>query len=192
MELDQAKKHITELEKEVQMLSLAKIEEKWKWILDGISGCRQQILVTPVGQQFLHILREEMVAGFLKSTTFLASLAEVMVDLPDEGRRFSLRKLGLEDSNGGNDLEELLSTFAGPVATLGIDDSLPADHSWWVLTSEKASHVFTSSPWDDPQLPAWRDLQYLIIPFPAELLPFAEFKVASSFGILPPTAREYF
>lgn len=76
-----------------------------------------------MGQQFLHILREELTAGFLKSPALLSSLAGVMVDLLNEGRRFSLGKLGLENSNGDSDLEELLSTFAGPAAALGIDDS---------------------------------------------------------------------
>lgn len=67
MELNQAKKPINELEKEVPAISLAKIEEKGSGVLEGISGCHQQILVTPMGQQFLHTMREELVAGFLKS-----------------------------------------------------------------------------------------------------------------------------
>lgn len=55
MELSQARKRIKELEMEVQALSLAKIEERRKGVLEGITGCRQQILATPVGQQFLYV-----------------------------------------------------------------------------------------------------------------------------------------
>lgn len=84
--------------------------------------------MTHVRRQFLHVLREELVVGFLKSPALLALLAGVMMDLPDEGCRFSRRKLGLEDSNGENDIEELVSAFACPTVALGIDDSLPTDH----------------------------------------------------------------
>lgn len=81
-----------------------------------------------MGQDFLHTLREELATRFLKSPDFLSSLAGVMVDLLDGGCRFSLGKLGIEDSNRNNDLEKLLGVFAGPAAALGIDDSLPANH----------------------------------------------------------------
>lgn len=130
--MDQAKKRIIDLEREVHALSLAKIEEKCKGVLEGISGCRQEILVTPVGQHFLHLLQEELTNGFLKSPALLSSLTGVMVDLLDEGRRFSLEKLGIEDSNGKSNLVELLGAFVGPAAPLSIDHSLSDDHPWWV------------------------------------------------------------
>lgn len=134
--------------------------------------------MTLVGQKFLHTLREELVAGFLKSFVLLSSLAGVMVNLLVEGRRFSLGKLGQEDSNGESDLEVLLSIFSSPVAALGIDDSLSADHPWWILALGKAACVFISSSWDDPQYLAWRELLYSVALFPEELLRFTESKLS--------------
>lgn len=166
VKLAQARKRIRELEREVLTLSLAKIEEKRKGVLEGITSCRQQILATPVGQKFLNILQEELVARFLKSPTLLASLAGVMADLLDEGRRFLLQKHGLEDSNRKNDLDELLGAFAGPATVLGMDESLPTDHPWWIPALEKTTLIFTSASWDNPHLPAWRGLLYPVVPFP--------------------------
>lgn len=52
------------LEERVQMKSLALADESRRGFREGILGCRQQILATPLGQQFLHILREDLVADF--------------------------------------------------------------------------------------------------------------------------------
>lgn len=108
-----------------------------------------------------------------------------MVDLLGEGRWFLLAKLGLEDSNRKSDLEKLLSVFAGPAAAVGIENSLPTDHPWWVPALEKVTRVFISSSKDDPHLPAWWELLYPVIPFPEELLPFMESKLPHSIEPCP-------
>lgn len=64
-----------------------------------------------MGQHFLHVLREELTNNFLKSHALLSFLVGVMVGLLDEGSRFSLEKLGIEDSNEEADINELLSAF---------------------------------------------------------------------------------
>lgn len=126
MEMGQLKKRNQYLEKEVQTLSLAKLEERRKGVLEGITGCRQ--LVTPVGHHFLYILWEELIISFLKSPALLTSLAGAMVELLDEGRCFALEKLGLTDSNRIEDLDELLATFSRSAAALGLDEFLPANY----------------------------------------------------------------
>lgn len=96
------------------------------------------------------------------------------MDLLDEGRRFALEKLGLADSKGKEDLDELLATFSGPAAALSIDEFLPADHPWWIPAFERAAHIFISASWDNNRLPAQRELTYPVAPFPEEPLPFTE------------------
>lgn len=123
--------------------------------------------------------KEELIAGFHKSPTLLESLAGVMVELLDVGHRFSIQKHGLEDSDGVAELNELITSFAGLAAALRVDESLSAEHPWWIPVLEKAILAFISTTWDDPCLPACTDQLYPLFPFPEELLAFFETETKS-------------
>lgn len=106
------------LEERVQMKSLALADESHRGFREGILDCRQQILATPRGQQFLHILHKDLVADFCKSPALLELLAGVMEGMLEEGCRFMLAKKGLEDTRGTSELEELLSAISNPLVAL--------------------------------------------------------------------------
>lgn len=55
------------------------------------------ILATPLGQQFLYILSEDLMADFYRSPTLLELLTRVIENILEEGRQFILAKKGLED-----------------------------------------------------------------------------------------------
>lgn len=50
-----------EAEEKIQSLSRELKEKEQQGLLAGMEGCREQILFTPVGQQFLHVLKEELI-----------------------------------------------------------------------------------------------------------------------------------
>lgn len=58
-----------------------------------------KILATLLGQQFLYILREDLVADFYRSLALLELLARVIENMLEEGRQLNLAKKGLEDTS---------------------------------------------------------------------------------------------
>lgn len=86
------------------MQTLALASEKRRVLKEGIHGCQQQILATPVGQLFLHVLWEGLVANFCKSPAMMEPLAELFEKALEEGCQFLLRKYGLEDTGGAAEL----------------------------------------------------------------------------------------
>lgn len=135
---------------------------------------REQFLLTPVGQLFLHTLKEELIADFYKTPHFLVSLGAAIIELLDAGQKFSLSKCGLEDDKAEEELDELLCTFPIHALSMRIDETIPLSQAWWMPAFEKAAQVFTTASLQDPRLCFWNDLPFPILPLPEEFLPFTE------------------
>lgn len=141
---------------------------------EGIQGCQQQILATPVGQQFLHVLREGLVMDFCKSPAMMEPPVELFEKSLEEGCQFLLRKYGLEDTGGAAELGKMLYSLSDPLEMLGGDLSLPLGHPWWLPAMTRAATLFTTSSFIDLSLPGWREFLYPVVPLPKEWLPFSE------------------
>lgn len=141
------------MEEELLMQTLARASEKRKVLKEGIQGCRQQILATSIGQRFLHVFHEGVVADLCKSPAMMEPLDELFEKDLEEGRQFSLRKYGLEDTGGAAELEGMLDSFSDPLVMLDGDPSLPLDHPWWLPAMTWVVTFFTTVSFADPSFP---------------------------------------
>lgn len=112
------------------MHTLTLASKNCKALKKGVQSCRQQILTTPVGQRFLHILRAGLIADFCKSPAMMDPLVELCEKAFEEGRQFLLKKYVLEDTGGAAELNEMLNSLSDPLELLGGDPSLLSDHPW--------------------------------------------------------------
>lgn len=106
-------------------------------------------MVTLVGQQFLHYLKDELIANFCKTPIFIIAFEKVIVSLLDAGQEYSMRKYKVPNTYPTNDLRELSKKFPSPEKTLGIDSSIKMTDQWWIPTMEKASCVVAATPFSD-------------------------------------------
>lgn len=120
----------------------------------------------PVGRQFLHVLKEDLVADFCKTPNFLMAFGDTFLSLLDVGRQFALKKQGIEDTSPTEDLKELAMDFPTPVVTLGIDESLPLDHPWWMPSLKKDCTILTQGSFSDASFPPWGVMPYSVLPLP--------------------------
>lgn len=67
------------------MYSLTLAAKSHQGVNVGIQGCHQQILANPMGQYFLHLLHEDLVADFCKSPALLVPLAGLFDKVMEEG-----------------------------------------------------------------------------------------------------------
>lgn len=95
---------------------------------EGIQGHRQQILATPMGQQFLHLMRKGLIADFCKFPALKELLAVLLERMMEEGPQFMLAKKELEDTGRPTELGEMLDSISDPIEILGGDVSLSLDH----------------------------------------------------------------
>lgn len=83
-ELSQQKRQTHEPGEQVQMQSLALTAEKCRGVRERIQGCCQQILATPMGQRFVHLLHEGLVADICKSPALMELLARLFERVMEE------------------------------------------------------------------------------------------------------------
>lgn len=95
----------TQMEQEVQRLSLELQGAEHKGLLEGMTGCRDQILLTPVGQEFLHTLNEGLISDLCKTPHFLCAFGDDITSLLDAGQKFALNKLLAEDLTPDEDIK---------------------------------------------------------------------------------------
>lgn len=171
----------------MQSLSLA--AERPKGLKEGIQGCRQQILSTPMDQAFLHILREDLVVDFHKSPAMMDPLAKFFEKVMQEGHLFLLKNYVLEDVDGVVELGEMLDSLSDPLEILGGDSSLPPNHPWWLPAMTWAVALFTAGLFIDPDFTGWREILYPVVSLLKEWLHFFEVgtgEIAEPSAILPP------
>lgn len=161
-------------EEENQKLSLELQKAEHKGLLEGMSGCCDQILVTPVGQQFFHVLKEELIYDFCKTPHFLDAFGDAINSLLDAGRKFALSKLSVEDLTPAEDFKELVMQAPNPSKILGVDENMHWDSPWWMNAYNQAFQIFTRGSFSDPSFPAWGELPFPVSLYPTDVLPFDE------------------
>lgn len=161
-------------EEKIQSLTRELQEVEHKGLLTGMAGCREQILLTPVGQQFLFLLKDELIKDFCKSSHLLDTLGDAIYTLLEVGRKFALDKLSTADPTLKEDLKELVMKAPDLSKILGIDEIIPWEGPWWLDTFKRAFEVFTRGSFSDPSFPAWGVLPIPLAPCPGEMLSFDE------------------
>lgn len=129
-------------------------------------------MVTPIGQQFLHILKEDLVSAFCRTPQFLTAFKGAIASLSNAGREFVMKKYEIKALDPKKYMVELSKSFPSHAAVLGVNTSLPQDYPWWELPMEKATLILANTLFSDYSLPIWRDLPYPVLPCPANLLLF--------------------
>lgn len=161
-------------EEEIQSLSRELKEREHRGLLAGMEGCREQIMLTPVGQQFLHVLKEELIKDFCRSPHLIDTLGDAITSLLEAGRKFAMAKLSAEDLNPDEDLQELVMQAPDLNKIIGIDEGLSWESPWWTESFRKAFEVFVRGSFSDPSYPAWGVLPFPLASCPDEMLPFDE------------------
>lgn len=82
------------MEKQLQMQTLTLVSYKRKVLKEGIQSCLQQILATPIGQQFLHVFHKDLEEDFCNSPAMMKPLAELFEKILEEGHQFLLKNMG--------------------------------------------------------------------------------------------------
>lgn len=139
-----------------------------------MAGCWAQILLTPVGQQFLHVLKEELIRDFCRTPLLLDTLGDAISALLEAGWKFALKKIFAEDPTPKEDLKQLVMEAPNLGEILQVDESISQESPWWMDTFWRAFEVFTQGSFFDPTFPAWGVLDFSLAPCPGEMLPFDE------------------
>lgn len=159
-------------EEKVQSLTRELQEVEHKGLLAGMSGCREQIMLTPVGQQFLHVLKERLIKELCRTPHLLDTLGDAITALLEVGRKFAMAKLSAEDLNPGEDLKELVMQAPNLTKIMGIDEGISWESPWWMEGFQRAFEVFVRGSFSDPTYPSWGVLPFPLAFCPNEMLPF--------------------
>lgn len=173
-QLSRQEKEAKEAEEKILALSWELKEKEQQALLNGMEGCREQILLTPVGQQFLQVLKEELIKSFCRSPHMIDAFGDAITALLEAGRKFALAKLSAEDLTPKEDFKEMVMQAPDLNKIMGIDEGMTLEHPWWMEGFSKAYEVFVRGSFSDPTYPTWGVLQFPLAPCPDGMLPFHE------------------